>query len=180
MSTVYRFKPWARLSGDPQKVGEEIERLRGSVGTIAPETLVETARRPESVLHGYFTWDDSVAAEQFRVQQARHLLRSIVVVRADGVDIKAPVRAFVALRPAADDAADEGADESTVGAYTSIAAAVRVVRYREQMMRDALRDLDAYRLKYQLLSDITGWGSALEKARAELQRVMNEAAKDAA
>jgi|694.fasta_scaffold121518_1 hypothetical protein len=180
MKTVYRFKPWARLSGDPQRVGEEIERLREVEGTIAPERIVDHAREPESVLHGYFTWDDSTAAEAFRVQQARHLLRSIVVVQAEGVNVKAPVRAFVALRPAADDAVEDGADESTVGSYTSISAAVRVVRYREQMMRDALRDLDAYRLKYQLLSDVSGWGSALERARAELQRVMDEAAKQAA
>jgi hypothetical protein len=180
MKTVYRFKPWARLSGDPQRVGEEIERLREDEGTIAPERIVDHAREPESVLHGYFTWDDSAAAEAFRVQQARHLLRSIVVVQAEGVNVKAPVRAFVALRTAADDAVEDGADESTVGSYTSISAAVRVVRYREQMMRDALRDLDAYRMKYQLLSDVSGWGSALERARAELQRVMDEAAKQAA
>ena len=180
MSTVYQFKPWARLAGDPQRVGEEIERLRVTDGTIAPERIVDHARQPTSVLHGYFTWDDSAAAEAFRVQQARHLLRSIVVVQADGVDVKAPVRAFVALRQAAQDAVDDGADEATVGSYTSISAAVRVVRYREQMLRDALRDLNAYRLKYQLLSDISGWGAALERARAELQREMEEAARQAA
>lgn len=177
MTTVYGFKPWARLSGDPQRVGEEIERLRQTEGTIAPERVVDTARDPASVLHTYFTWDDSAAADAFRVQQARHLLRSIVVVQADGVDVKAPVRAFVALRQAAEDAVEDGADEATVGSYTSISAAVRIVRYREQMMRDALRDLDAYRLKYQLLSDISGWGSAIATARSELARVL-EAARE--
>jgi hypothetical protein len=54
---------------------------------------------------------------------------------------------------------------------------VRIVRYREQMMRDALRDLDAYRIKYQLLSDLSGWGAAIEAARAELARVI-EASKE--
>lgn len=177
MSTVYRFKPWARLSGDAQQVGETIERLREEHGTVAPRALVDHARSADSILHRYFTWDDSEAAEAHREHQARHLLRSIVVVQAEGVEVKAPVRAFVALRPAADDAIEEGADEDRAGSYTSISTAVRIVRYREQMMRDALRDLDAYRLKYQLLSDISGWGAALEHARAELARVL-DAARD--
>ena len=56
---------------------------------------------------------------------------------------------------------------------------MRIVRYREQMMRDALRDLDAYRMRYQLLGDVVGWGSALEHARAELARVL-EASKEQA
>jgi hypothetical protein len=47
------------------------------------------------------------------------------------------------------------------------------------MMRDALRDLDAYRMRYQLLGDVVGWGSALEHARAELARVL-EASKEQA
>jgi hypothetical protein len=180
MKTIYRFKPWARLSGDAQRVGEAIEDIRKAAGTIGPRDIVDAACPPDSVLHPYFDWDDSMAADAYREHQARHLLRSIVVVQAEGVNVKAPVRAFVALRSAADDAVEDGADESTVGSYTSITAAVRVVRYREQMMRDALRDLDAYRLKYQLLSDLSGWGSALERARSELQRVMDEAAKQAA
>jgi len=181
MTTIYKFKPWARLSGDPQRVGEELERLRQIEGTIAPEFVVDTARDSESVLHHFFNWDDSAAAEAFRVQQARHLLRSIVVVHAEGIEVKAPVRAFVAVRQAAEDAVEDGANEATVGSYTSVAAAVRIVRYREQMMRDALRDLDAYRMRYQLLSDLSGWGAAIEAARAELARVIEASRqKDAA
>jgi hypothetical protein len=179
MGTIYKFKPWARLGGDAQQVGQEIERLREEHGTVAPSAIVDAARPAESVLHRYFDWDDSSAAQSYREQQARHILRSIMVVQADGVDVSAPVRAFVALRAAAADAVDEGADEDRAGSYTSIASAVRIVRYREQMMRDALRDLDAYRMRYQLLGDVVGWGSALEHARAELARVL-EASKEQA
>jgi hypothetical protein len=179
MTTVYRFKPWARLSGDPQRVGEAIEEIRRVAGTIGPREIVDAARPSDSVLHSYFDWDDSSAADAYREQQARHLLRSITVVQAEGIDVKAPVRAFVALRMAAQDADEDGEVEGS-GSYTSISAAVRVVRYREQMMRDALRDLDAYRMKYQLLSDISGWGSALAKAREELQRLIDSTRQEAA
>jgi hypothetical protein len=174
MTTIYQFKPWARLRGDPQKVGEAIETLREAHGTVSPALVVDNAREPESVLHPFFEWHDGEAAEKYRETQAAHLLRSIVVVRTEGVDIKAPIRAFVSIRAAATDAAEDTGDDEQ-GTYTSIASAMRVVRYREQLMRDALRDLDAYRMKYQLLSDVSGFGAALAEAREALQRIVDAA-----
>lgn len=175
MTTTYKFKPWARLRGDPQKVGEEIESLRQAHGSISPAAVVDRARAEDSVLHDYFEWSDGTAAAKYREVQASHILRSIVVVCADGVEIQAPVRAFVSIRTAADESVDENP-----GTYTSIAEAVRVVDYRCQLMESAIRDLDAYRIKYQLLSGLTGWGAALEKARAVLQRAFDAAEKEAA
>jgi len=176
MSTVYKFKPWARLKGDAQKVGEEIEALRVDRGSVSPESVVERARDKESILHGYFEWDDGEAAAEYRRVQASHLLRSIIAVRVEGMEIKAPTRAFVSVRAVA----EESEDQDDPGTYTSIAEAVRVVDYRAQLMAGALRDLDAYRIKYQLLSDLTGWGAAITKARDVLQKAMDAAEKKAA
>jgi hypothetical protein len=171
-TTVYRFKPWARLKGDAQKVGEEIERVREtSGGTLAPRNVVRAAQAADSILHPYFEWDNAKAGDQFRESQAAHLIRSIVVVRAEGVDAHQPVRAFVSVEIARDDNEEKsGAD---AGSYTSIEQAVRIVSYREQMMRNALRDLDAYRIKYQLLGDITRWSAALELARKWMQKALD-------
>ena len=180
MATVFQFKPWSRLAGDAQKVGEEIERIReASGGTISPPSVVEAARAKESPLHRYFEWSDSEAAERYRQVQASHLLRSIVVVRTDGIEVKAPVRAFVSVQFAKSDV-DEDEGTETAGSYTSISDAIRVVKYREQLMRDALRDLDAYRLRYQLLSDVSGWGKALEQARSWLAKALEASQKEAA
>jgi hypothetical protein len=44
-------------------------------------------------------------------------------------------------------------------------------------MEQALKDLDAYRIKYQLLSDLTGWGSAILLARDALDKALH-ASKD--
>lgn len=180
MPTVYRFKPWARLSGDAQAVGEAIEAIRENAGgTVSPPAVVDAARPAESPLHAYFEWSDGAAAEKYRRVQASHLLRSIVVVQAEDLDIKAPVRAFVSIQQAKADVDDEeGIDNA--GSYTSIASAVRVVKYREQLMKDAIRDLDAYRLRYTLLSDVSKWGTALEEARRWLVRALEESQKEAA
>lgn len=167
--TTYQFKPWSRLQGDAQAVGESLESLRVAHGTLSPSLIVDAATPRNSILHRYFEWDNEKASYKYREIQAAHLLRSITVSRAPGVDIKAPTRAFVSIPITS----EESEDTERPGTYTSISEAVRVVDYREQLITNALRDLDAYRLKYQLLSDITGWGTAIVKARTALQRVVD-------
>lgn len=176
MATVYRFKPWSRLSGDAQKVGEEIERIKEDAGgSVSGAALVAAAKNKSSVLHGYFEWADGKAAQKYREVQASHLLRSIIVVQSEGIEVKSPVRAFVSVQAAAKEGEEPDGD---AGSYVSIADAVRIVSYREQMMKDALRDLDAYRMRYQLLSDLSGWGKALESARKFLERAILESQKE--
>lgn len=169
-TTSYRFKPWSRLTGDAQKVGEELEAMRQETGTLSPAQIVEAARPKKSLLHGYFEWDNTVAAQKHREAQAAHLLRSIVAVKVSSLPhLEQPTRAFVSVSRARDDAAED----DDAGSYTSLAEAIRVVDYREQLIRGALRDLDAYRVRYQLLSELAGWNTALQTARAELQRIID-------
>ena len=74
---VYQWKAGSRKSGDATAVGQELERLGEAID--AP-IVVEKARNKKSVLHSYFEWDDSAAAEEYRLVQARELIRSLVVV----------------------------------------------------------------------------------------------------
>ena len=47
-------------------------------GLLKPEDVVEAARPANSPLHTRFTWDDSAAAHQFRLEQARTLIRTTI------------------------------------------------------------------------------------------------------
>lgn len=175
-ATSYAWKPHARLKGDAQQVGEVLECIRLDHGTISTALIVQHARDKESILHPYFDWKDSRAAEKYREVQAAHLLRSIMVVKCQQLPTQTtPTRAFVSIQASR----EESASEDAPGSYTSIAEAVRVVDYRQQLMAQALRDLDAYRIKYQLLSDLTGWGNALQRAREALDKALNAAKEKA-
>lgn len=47
---------------------------------LYPRTIVDWARKnPTSALHGEFQWDDEVAADEFRLNQARQLIARIVI-----------------------------------------------------------------------------------------------------
>lgn len=73
-------------------IREELEKLGADV-LLTPETVVDAARDPSSTLHDQFQWDDSIAGEAYRLQQARALIKRVrvEVVRADQTVIHAPV-----------------------------------------------------------------------------------------
>jgi hypothetical protein len=58
-------------------IRERLRALESETGTITPEALVDDARADDSPLHELFEWDNSVAAEKFRLHQARVVLKSV-------------------------------------------------------------------------------------------------------
>jgi len=74
----------------PPAVREAIAELEQR-GRLSPADVVETARDPASPLHHCFDWDDSTAAESWRLEQARRLIRSVrVVVIHEDVQVRLP------------------------------------------------------------------------------------------
>ncbi len=77
-----------------------IETLTGIYkqhGDLSAPLVVEEARDPASPIHDRFEWDDGVAAENYRLVQAAHLIRSVKVsvTRPDGVKLPTRIRAFM-------------------------------------------------------------------------------------
>lgn len=73
----------------------ELVAIREEHGTLTPALLVELARDPGHPLHSRFEWDDRVAGEKWRLEQAGHLLR--VTERPDPTKPN-ELRAFMAVR----------------------------------------------------------------------------------
>lgn len=150
---VYQFKDGARLSGDAQTIGEHIETLRMKKGgMLTPEDIVSDAKRARSPLHSAFEWDDSTAAQQYRLVQAREVLRAIVVVHETMES--SPVRAFVRV----------DTDEGT--RFTSIQHAMSEDDLREQVLQRALRELTDWRQRYDHLKEFAKIFSVIDEAAA--------------
>lgn len=74
----------------------ELQGIYDRNGQLTPALVLSEARDPEHPLHRRFIWDDTEAAERYRLHQAQVLIRSVNVVieRAPNTPpIK--VRAFV-------------------------------------------------------------------------------------
>lgn len=61
----------------------ELSRLYREHGALTASLVVEAASDEESPLHQEFNWDDAEAAHEYRLQQARQMLR-VTVVAVDG------------------------------------------------------------------------------------------------
>lgn len=127
---------------DAQMVGEELEAIRERHGGITAEVVVDEARPEDAPLHPAFEWDDKVAAEEYRKEQARTLIRAVVIRRPEAEE-RAPVRAFVTVK-----------EESGSTIYTSTVAALSDPDLRAQVLRRALRELDSWRQRYHDLEEV--------------------------
>lgn len=58
---------------------DELMSVRAAYGALTPPLVVEAARSPQHPLHARFEWDDSIAAEAYRLVQARELIRAVRV-----------------------------------------------------------------------------------------------------
>lgn len=76
----FRWKDRFASNGVSANVAGRIimELQEDNCGLVTPEQVVEHARNPNSILHRLFEWDDTKAAAQFRSEQARNMLRSLV------------------------------------------------------------------------------------------------------
>lgn len=95
MANVFAFRAGRSIKNcDPQAVGEELERIRRDTGSITPEKVIEEAASDESPLHHAFEWDDTEAARQHRLSQARRLVTSIRIINSP---VQTKVPAFVSV-----------------------------------------------------------------------------------
>lgn len=86
----YKFKIGARVPRklDANDTANELERIRNKYGLLQPELVVAESRKENSILHNAFEWDNTKAAEQYRVSQARYLIRVVVKVEDNNTEHK--------------------------------------------------------------------------------------------
>lgn len=136
-----------------QAVIKELERIRrASGGLLLPEKVVAAARPKTSVLHSRFEWDNSEAAEKYRIWQARQLI-SICVEILPGSKVETPC--FVSLSP----------DRVTRGGYRAIVDVMSHAEMREQLLKDALHDLNSFQQRYHRLKELSEVFSAIRRVR---------------
>lgn len=76
---------------DAQKCASEIESIGDDV---TPQEIVDKARNDRTELHKAFEWRDDVAAEKYRVYQARQLCINLIIRREEVTADTPPTRFF--------------------------------------------------------------------------------------
>lgn len=160
MNTTNTFYEWAsnNYKISAQTVGETVERLADQNGGVCPPSaLVEEARPQDHPLHGLFEWNDAVAADSHRRQQARQVINSIRVVPAIEDD-SAPAPsfpAFVSVTKMDEDGVSRG--------YKPLAVVVERPDEYAQVLAEANAAFAALRRRYAALKEFGPVFAALDE-----------------
>lgn len=65
---------------DPDLAVQELTRIEETYGSLTPDHILEASKDETAIFHPLFTWDDSEAAKQYRLQQARMIINNVQVV----------------------------------------------------------------------------------------------------
>ncbi|OFW99286.1 MAG: hypothetical protein A3E78_11915 [Alphaproteobacteria bacterium RIFCSPHIGHO2_12_FULL_63_12] len=152
MSFAWKAGYPARI--DASKAVESLDQIRTSNGgAIAAEDIVEAARDPSSALHAQFSWDDALAAEEFRRVQARTLLRSILVVEEG----QPPRPYFITIEEHREERSNRF---SYVRLVEDVLPSQTLVH---EVLERALRELESWRAKYAQLAQLSQVHKAIDR-----------------
>lgn len=143
------------------RVRAELNRIAAkSGGILQPAAVVDAARPKSSPLHDRFDWNDSEAAAKYRIWQARQLI-SITLTVIDSQDANAPAeKMWVSLT----------SDRKADGGYRPLVRVLSDADMREQLLADALADLEVFRLKYGRLAELAKVFAAARKVEAKARK----------
>ncbi len=142
---TYEWKPGAYIKTDANIAGEMCSKLSENGGLTAKRLL--DANRPEDApLHGEFEWDDGLAAEKYRENQARHIINCLCI-RTDNAE---PVRQYFNI-------------VRTEAEYKPLTTILQSEDDKTRLYDQITRELFAIRKKYSRVSAFSKVWSAIDE-----------------
>ena len=149
-----------------RKIKDELHKIAAKAdGLLTPEAVVETAKDKQSPLHSSFEWNDGHAAELYRLDQARRIIRlAVEVVQPPNGGEPITIRSFVSL-PSKRDRSDDADDAP---GYVAVTDAIRKVSWRNEMLDMMREDARRFVEKYATMTEAAG---IINEIRAALRKL---------
>lgn len=150
-----RFQPGAHV--DAKAVGEHLELLRKQCkGELTPKDVLDDARHDNSPLHSFFEWDEGAAAEQYRLQQARGLIKSVVAIYVHDDKPAVRTKMFVHI------------NEPSAPHYRETSHAMSQSKTRKLVLERAWREFQQWRKRYADLKEFADLFDAADQVEIKL------------
>lgn len=148
----------------PQEAYSLFEKIRrDSGGNLYPEDVVEASRPKDALLHNVFTWDNQLAAEKYRIEQARNAIRHLVVVYKTSKDQHPKqTRLYISVSQK---------EERKNRPYLPVHEIARDAETKEAVVRRAWMDLLAWKAKYSALTEFLDIHRAIEEVQKKMLKV---------
>jgi len=136
-------------------VANELKAIERENGILEPEAVVKAAKIKSSPLHEFFIWDDTIAAQEYRLEQARGLIRAVIVeVKVENKSYK--VRAYYNVT-----------DETEPRAYRAVSEITANQAHLDRVVERAWTELEAWQARYDNLAALQ---VAVEHVRVALEK----------
>jgi len=146
-----------RVSADI--VGAEMERIEARDGQVTSKSLLDAGRPEESVLHSLFEWDDSKAAELYRLRQATEVITHIHIV----IDEKpnTPYRAYVNIQ--------ESSGQTERGRFINVRSAMENEETRRIVLNMAISEAKRFSQKYANYKELSEVFEAIDRVAERMK-----------
>lgn len=145
MQTIIKWQTAMFNKADPEKCYEEISSIGDEV---TPAQVVQKAMPEDSELHKCFTWDDTEAASQWRLQEARQVMRQLIVITKpdpeEPDEKKEPVQFRLLMKN----------DTAHSSGYKQTLVMVRDEDEYQKLLNMAREELRVFKRKYSMLSEL--------------------------
>ena len=136
---VYQWKSIAGIKADPNVAGKQFEELEHTIG-LTPKNVLDANRDESAPLHNEFEWNDSVAAEKYRIDQAGQLIRMLCIKPDTDAKNQTPIRAFFVT--------------SECKSYESINVIIKTEDKYAELKARAYAELQSFQKKYAMISEL--------------------------
>lgn len=134
---------------------DEFERIYNKYGELTQKALVDESRDKSAVLHECFEWNDAIAAEKYRLEQAGDMIRCLVsITKPDNEDDSIVVRAFV----------------KTTEHYEPIRVSLSIEAKYAVLLNDALQDAENFKRKYENFVELKEIIDAIDSVAAKIRK----------
>lgn len=148
---AYQWKTGSHIKANADLAGTQCEQLERTIG-LTPENLVNANREENAPLHDEFEWNNDVAADKYRLHQARHII-ACLCTKINSSDSTEPkqVRAFLKCE--------------TNEPYYSIDVILTDEDKHKSALARALNELKAFQTKYCTLTELTPLFKEIQKLK---------------
>ena len=144
---VYKWEGYA-YSVDANIVGQQFEKIEKEKGEITSQTVLDEARPESSPIHELFEWDDTVAAEKYRLNTASSIIRCLAIEVEDKDKKPIKCKAFVNV--------SKESGVTAKGKFINVSSAMENEDTRDIVIKRALNELRAFQNKYKSLVEFAG------------------------
>ena len=156
----YKFEVPSLFKGlNADDVGAEFKRIKEKHRTINKSLIVEESKNEDSYLHEYFEWDNEKAADKWREEQARLLIKNIKVTVVNET-IECSVRAFV----------HTVTTDCPTRSYVPIQEVINDETAYKDLVSQIERDYGNFKSKYAIIEELHEGFSAMDEAIKKIKQ----------